>query len=254
MAIARDPLICAMLAAVDFSSPLLWAVFLGWILSVVLHEFSHGIVAHFGGDHTIRQRGGLTLNPMQYIDPVMSIALPAIVFLIGGIPLPGGVTYIRHDLLRGKVWESLVAAAGPVSNLVLFGLLAMVIHPRWGFVAQWQLGQAAPNVYAFVAAMAMLQMLAVILNLIPVPPLDGFGILAPWMGEPLRRKLSTPPLSTILFVVYFMVLFNAGAGLFQHFFDLVHWMLSMLGYDERSIALFGQGYNVAMFGSEHVGG
>ena len=59
----------------DFSNPLLWAVFIGWIISVVLHEFAHGIVAYWGGDYTIRERGGLTLNPLQYVDPVFSLVI-----------------------------------------------------------------------------------------------------------------------------------------------------------------------------------
>ncbi len=109
-----------MLATVDLKSPLLWALLIGWILSVVLHEFAHGIVAYWGGDYTIRERGGLTLNPLQYIDPVMSIALPALFLLMGGIPLPGGATYIRNDLLRSRLWQSAVSLAGPAMNLLIF--------------------------------------------------------------------------------------------------------------------------------------
>ena len=92
-----------MLAAINLHNPLLWAVLIGWILSVVLHEFAHGIVAYWGGDYTIRERGGLTLNPLQYVDPMMSIGLPVFFMLMGGIPLPGGSTYIRHDLLRSRL-------------------------------------------------------------------------------------------------------------------------------------------------------
>ena len=66
-----------------WDNALTWAVLVGWILSVVLHEFSHGLVAYWGGDYTIRERGGLTLNPFQYIDPLMSIAMPAMVLLMG---------------------------------------------------------------------------------------------------------------------------------------------------------------------------
>ena len=80
-----------LLATIDFQSTLTWAVFIAWIMSVVLHELAHGIVAYLGGDYTIRERGGLTLNPIQYIDPVMSLLLPAVFLLMGGIPLPGGV-------------------------------------------------------------------------------------------------------------------------------------------------------------------
>src|SRR5688500_8180389 len=187
----------AMLAAVDFDSPLLWALFIGWILSVVLHEFAHGLVAYWGGDYTIRERGGLTLNPLQYIDPVMSILLPIVIFLIGGIPLPGGVTYIRNDLLRSRRWESAVAAAGPAMNFLLFLALVIPFHPKIGWVDVPAPG-AASNAMIFLGGMAVLQMLAVFFNLLPVPPLDGFGIIAPYMNPETRLKMMTPPLSHVL--------------------------------------------------------
>src|SRR5213075_2307226 len=123
---------CVMLAAVDFANPLLWAVFIGWIMSVVLHEFAHGVVAYWGGDYTIRERGGLTLNPLQYVDPLMSIVLPIVFLLMGGITLPGGATYVRRDLLRSRFWDSAVSAAGPFMNLLLFSLLAFILSPHAG--------------------------------------------------------------------------------------------------------------------------
>src|SRR5258708_7677798 len=107
-----------MLAKIDLRSPLVWSLIIAWILTVVLHEFAHGIVAYWGGDYTIRERGGLTLNPLQYIDPVMSIALPVLFLVMGGIPLPGGATYVRTDLLRSRLWQTLVSLAGPAMNLL----------------------------------------------------------------------------------------------------------------------------------------
>src|SRR5689334_21045736 len=109
-----------MLADVDFANPMVWAILVGWIISVVLHEFAHGLVAYLGGDYTIRERGGLTLNPLQYVNPTMSILLPALFLLMGGIPLPGGATYVRRDLLRSKEWQSAVSLAGPCMNFLLF--------------------------------------------------------------------------------------------------------------------------------------
>ena len=92
-----------------FSNPLFWAVLIGWVLSVVLHEFAHGIVAYWGGDYTIRERGGLTLNPLQYIDPFISIVLPIIFVLIGGVPKdsliplkPGPARNPHIDSIRGQ--------------------------------------------------------------------------------------------------------------------------------------------------------
>src|SRR5918993_1499047 len=96
--------------------------------------WAHGFAAHLGGDYTIAERGGLSLNPLQYVDPIFSLLLPAVFLMMGGIPLPGGVTYIRHDLLRSRGWQSAVAFAGPLMNFILFLLLALPFHPRVGWI------------------------------------------------------------------------------------------------------------------------
>jgi Zn-dependent protease len=197
-----------MLATADFTSPLFWAVLIGWIMTVVLHEFAHGLVAHLGGDYTIRQRGGLTLNPLQYVHPVTSILLPAVFLMIGGIPLPGGATYIRTDLLRSRLWESAVAAAGPVTNFTLFLALAYAVHPAAGWVNPGAPVVNWTNAQIFVAALALLQLLAVLLNLLPIPPLDGFNILSPFLPPDLKQRMMTPPLSTGLFILLLFLLLS----------------------------------------------
>ncbi len=199
-------------AGTDFRSPLLWAVLIGWILTVTLHEFAHGLVAYLGGDYTIRERGGLTLNPLHYVDPLMSIVLPIVFLLMGGIPLPGGATYVRDDLLRRTWWKSLVSAAGPAMNLLLFVLLAIPLNPRMGWINydapsphDWTTAQV------FVATLCYLQLFSVVLNLIPIPPLDGFGIISPFLPPDLRMRLMTPPIGTILFFTFFMMMMQGTA-------------------------------------------
>ena len=194
------------LARIDFSDNTIWAVLIGWVMSVTLHEFAHGVVAYWGGDYTIRERGGLTLNPIQYVDPLMSIILPIVFLLMGGIPLPGGATYVRRDLLRSRGWDAGVSAAGPAMNLILFGLLAIPLLPQFGWIDPQQSSVQWTTAQKFVAAMCYLQLLSVILNLVPVPPLDGFGIIGPYMDPNLRERLSTPPTSTMLFFGYFLIL------------------------------------------------
>lgn len=234
-----------MLAAVNFSDPLLWAVFIGWIMSVVLHEFAHGIVAYWGGDYTIRERGGLTLNPLQYIDPVMSILLPIVIFLFGGIPLPGGVTYIRRDLLRSRGWDAAVSAAGPAMNVLLFLALVVSFHPRLRWVSPPLAGEGS-NALVFVGAMAWLQMLSVLFNLIPIPPLDGFGIISPFMNPETRRRMMTPPLSNVLFIALFFL--AAPLGLVQAFHRVIEHLLVLLGFDPFAVHFFKGSYNQALFG------
>jgi Zn-dependent protease len=208
-AIPFAALMAGILGRIDFNDPTIWAVLIGWVMSVTLHEFAHGLIGWWGGDYTIRERGGLTLNPLQYVDPVMSIVLPVIFLIMGGLPLPGGATYIRRDLLRSRGWDTAVSAAGPAMNLILFGLLAIPLLPNIGWIDVFKTPMEWTTPQKFVAAMCYLQLLSVILNLVPVPPLDGFGMIAPHLNDDLRLRLTTPPLSSILFFGYFMLLWQA---------------------------------------------
>jgi len=143
-----------MLAVVDFQSSLTWAIIIAWIMSVVLHELGHGLVAYLGGDYTIRERGGLTLNPLQYIDPVFSLLIPALILIVGGVPLPGGVTFVRMDLIRSRAWESAVSAAGPAMNFLIFLLCALPMHPKLGWIEPPVLGNELPTLHLFLGAFA----------------------------------------------------------------------------------------------------
>ena len=236
-----------MLARVDITDPLLWAIFIGWILSVVMHEFAHGIVAYWGGDWTIRERGGLTLNPLQYIDPFGSLVLPAIVFLIGGVPLPGGATYIRRDLIRSRAWNVAVSAAGPGMNFLIFLLLCLPFHPRIGLIDPPAPGSPISTALLFTGAMVWLQMLSVLFNLVPVPPLDGFQIVSQYMDEETRLRLTLPPMGNVLFFAYFAILWYVPQ-VFQLFHRVVEGVLRALGFDGFTIDFFGEAFNQALFG------
>ena len=194
-----------MLGVIDFHNPLFWALLVGWIMTVFLHEFAHGLVAYLGGDYTIRERGGLSMNPVNYVDPMMSIVLPLLFFALGGIPLPGGAIYIRRDLLRSRAWETAVAAAGPAANLLLFFGLCIALNERVGWVdytipiARWPLEKT------FVAALAFFQLFAALINLLPIPPLDGFQMIGPMLPRDVEQKLLQPGLSTGLLVIFFFL-------------------------------------------------
>lgn len=227
---------------IELQNPLLWAVLIGWILSVVLHELGHGVVAHWGGDYTIRERGGLTLNPLQYIDPVMSLIIPGVILLMGGIPLPGGSTYVRRDLLRNRGWESAVSLGGPVMNLLLLILCVAPLHPRMGWVGAVD-GSAWSNAQVFLGAMAVLQLLALLFNLVPVPPLDGFEAMAPFLPREWVARVTAPPMGMFIFFVYFLVLMRSGVTRVV----LVGFArgLDALGFDGAAIA---NSYISALFG------
>lgn len=237
----------AMLLGVNrLDQPLFWAVFVGWVLSVVLHEFAHGVVGYWGGDYTVKERGGLSLNPIQYIDPVMSIILPAVMLAVGGTPLPGGVTYIDRTLLRSRWWESAMSLAGPAMNFLLFLLLALPMHPAVGWVRPVR-GDALTNFQLFLGALVFLQFFTALFNLIPVPPLDGFQMVAAHMGEGVQR-LSAPPIGYACLIVFF-VLLRGVRDLWQRVFDRCAGLLDLLGFDYAAIEMIRVGFNTAMRGS-----
>jgi Zn-dependent protease len=143
------------------------------IMSVVAHEVSHGYAAALLGDPTARMAGRLTLNPLKHIDPIGSVVVPFISFMVGGFifgwakPVP----YNPYNLRNQRTGPAFVAIAGPAINLVLaiiFGL-ALRYSVGAGFVSEAFVSIAALIVY--------INILLGVFNLIPVPPLDGSKVL-----------------------------------------------------------------------------
>jgi Zn-dependent protease len=158
-------------------------VCIGWVFSVCLHEFAHAAVAYLGGDRTVAQKGYLTLNPVRYAHPVYSLAMPMLFLVLGGIGLPGGAVYIEDRLLRSRGWRTAVSLAGPAASAGVMVLLAL----------PFLLGVFPANDHGSraccVAFLAGLQASAVVLNLLPIPPLDGFQAISPWLPVHVSRKM-----------------------------------------------------------------
>jgi Zn-dependent protease len=237
-----------LLAAVNFADPLLWTVMIGWIFTVVLHEFAHGLVGYLGGDYTVRERGGLTLNPLQYVDPLTSLILPVVFLLMGGVPLPGGATFVRRELLRSRGWSSAVSLAGPAMNFILFLALLLPFHPSIGWIHPGDDPDQWTNVQMFLAALGQLQIVAVVINLIPVPPLDGFGVISPYLDPQTRQKLMTPPVGTALMLGVFLLLWQVPA-FWHQVFRFSHEFLLKLGFDYDTREFIRMSYNRCLFGS-----
>lgn len=156
----------------------------GWIISVALHEFGHSVVAYWAGDESVEDKGYLTLNPLKYSHPLLSIVIPVLILLIGGIGFPGGAVYINIHALRKPNYRSLVSAAGPLANLLCIILLAF---PFGNLPFMYFFASAPTEFLIGVGFLAFLQITSVIINLLPIPGLDGFGILEPFLPPGVRE-------------------------------------------------------------------
>ncbi len=146
----------------------------GWVVSLSLHEFAHAYTAYRAGDRTAADAGYLTLNPFRYTHPVLSIVLPLLAVVQGGIGLPGGAVQLNHGRFASRAWRSAVSAAGPATNVVVAGAVLWVVraqhHP-----------DAHPAFWAGLAFFAFLQVSVAVLNLLPVPGLDGWSVWEPYV-------------------------------------------------------------------------
>jgi Zn-dependent protease len=152
-------------------------VMVGWILAVALHEFGHAFTAHLAGDHTIAAKGYLSFDPRRYADLGTSLVIPLIALAMGGIGFPGGAVYLREDLMRSRAWRSAAALAGPLGTLIVLLLVSLALRP----VAAALPGAEANPLVPALAFLGFLQATALLLNLLPIPGLDGFNAIRPFL-------------------------------------------------------------------------
>src|SRR3989344_6543143 len=149
------------------------------VMSVIVHEVSHGFAANALGDPTAKHAGRLTLNPLPHIDPFGSIILPFLSVLLGGVfigwakPVPYNPAFLR---VRNKdLGSAIVGAAGPLANITIavFFALAVRFSPFWAGA----LGSSAAGALELMTMIAVINLWLAAFNLIPIPPLDGSKVL-----------------------------------------------------------------------------
>lgn len=197
-------------------------VLVGWVFSLTLHEFAHAATAFLSGDTSTSTIRYLSANPLHYINPLMSIIFPLLFVLIGGIGLPGGAVYLQTQYIHDRNLRAAVSLAGPLANFVLLGaLVALVV----GGTASGLMPVATAAALAF---LAFLQVSAILLNLLPIPGLDGYGALEQYLSYQARQSFEVirPYGFFILFALFIFVPFFSAA-----FFSAVYTVLAAFGVD-----------------------
>ena len=135
----------------------------------------------------------------------LTFVLPVLFLLLGGIPLPGGAVLVNHGAIRSRAARSLVSFAGPAVNLVLGLALVLTVAAV----------PMAVGLAAALSCLALIQVLAFVLNILPVPGLDGFGVLEPFLS-PQARLLAAKvaPWAPLVLLVVLLGLPGASAVLF----------------------------------------
>lgn len=146
------------------------------ILSVIAHEVAHGYMALSLGDPTARLSGRLTLNPAKHFDPIGSFVVPLFSILFFKVPFGWAkpVPYNPYNLRNQRWGEALVAAAGPLTNLLIaliFGVITRLAAPYISEAMQ-----------SMLVAIVDINLALMVFNLVPIPPLDGFKVFTAFLS------------------------------------------------------------------------
>ena len=153
------------------------------LFSAIIHEYMHGWMADYLGDPTARDAGRLTLNPVAHIDLWGSIIMPALVFLGTGGTFVFGyakpVPFNPYNLRDQKYGIAKVALAGPLANLITAIFFGLILR----FVPGLNILMAS-----FLATVVQINLVLMIFNLLPIPPLDGSKVILPFLSYDAQMK------------------------------------------------------------------
>ena len=174
------------------------------IMSVVIHEVSHGFMAEYFGDDTARNADRLTLNPIKHLDLFGSIILPT-VLILSYSPLLFGwakpVPYNPNNLSNRKWGTIAVAVAGVLANFVIAIL--------FGIIIRLTVGMALPSgFYVITSAIVIVNLALAIFNLVPIPPLDGSKILFSFLPESAFSFILAYEQYSLILLLVFIVFFS----------------------------------------------
>jgi Zn-dependent protease len=203
------------------------------VVSLCLHEFAHAYVAYRSGDQSVEAAGYLTLNPLRYAHPFLSIVLPVLFIVQGGIGLPGGAVYLHPSEFRTRAQQSLAAAVGPLMNALFATVVLLVVRGH-------DLGSPHDRFWAGLAFLGFLQISAAVLNLLPIPGLDGYAIIEPYLSRQTQHSLANVKPWGMLGVFVLLQINQLNAW----FFNSVEWLYDQTGAPRL---LWAFGYELLQF-------
>ncbi len=188
------------------------------IFSVIIHEISHGFMALKLGDETAKNAGRLTLNPVSHLDPVGSVILPLLMFMVGSPILLGWAKPVPYNPLNlhkdPKYGPLKVALAGPLSNLLIAVVFGLFI--RFGF------GLISEQTTALLSIIVLLNCVLFIFNMLPMPPLDGSKILTTFLPFRYAIRIERMGLNGLIIILLFLAFFpGLISGLAHRLFSLI---------------------------------
>lgn len=178
------------------------------IVSMTLHEVMHGFMAYYLGDDTAKLQGRLTLNPIRHIDPFLTIIMPLIMVISGG-PVFGGakpVPFNPHRVRGGEWGVALVAAVGPLTNLVLAFLL-FGLGVITGVITNQGVQATIPGLIIITAVQVNLGFFA--FNILPIPPLDGSRVIYALAPDFVRNGMEAIERFGIIAILAIVLLANS---------------------------------------------
>lgn len=214
-------------------------VIAGWILSLSLHEFAHAYLAWKAGDRSVEQRGYLTLDPRKYTNPLLSIIMPVVFLAMGGIGLPGGAVLIDRSKLSDNQAIK-VALAGPLTNLA-FAIASLTIVGLG--VVQFE---SQPHLTAALSVFGFLQAFVFVLNMLPVPGLDGYAAIEPTLPQSVQELMR--PVRQFGFMILIMALFYPNP-LRDGFFQVIRLMVDLFDFNQRPADYVAEGFELLQFWS-----
>lgn len=174
------------------------------LIGMTVHEATHAFVSNALGDDTAAQQGRISFNPLRHIDPFSTVLLPIITLVLFQAPLLAArpVPFNPHRVRFGEYGAALIAAAGPLANLVLAFIAAVLLHL---VIGNADLAQA---LYTFITLNVALG----IFNLVPIPPLDGSRVLYAFAPEAVQDVMAQlEPYG--LFIIFALVLWTGASGI-----------------------------------------